>query len=124
MQSSFLNDLAGNKVISIKGIPVHLNKGVILRRYFSRFGDIRSVRCMPAKRSAYIHFETHVSTTICIYMESFSHIRLLLCSMIIIYFHSTSIIFLLSTIYLDNFNLVVQSITVFCTESFIKMWSV
>lgn len=42
-------------------MPASLNKGLILRHHFSKFGKVKQVRPVPAKRAATIQFESHVS---------------------------------------------------------------
>jgi hypothetical protein len=59
--SSQLEDVSTNTHLMLKGVPVQLNNGKILRNHFKRFGKVLSVRCVPQKRNAYIQFETHVS---------------------------------------------------------------
>lgn len=59
--SSVLEDVSSKTTISCKGVPASLNKGLILRHHFSKFGKVKQVRPVPAKRAATIQFESHVS---------------------------------------------------------------
>ncbi|XP_059170750.1 germinal-center associated nuclear protein-like isoform X2 [Physella acuta] len=52
-------DLRSKTCIVIKEIPIHLNKGSVIRRHFSQFGNIVKLQPLTLKRSAYITYETH-----------------------------------------------------------------
>ncbi|RUS74574.1 hypothetical protein EGW08_017655, partial [Elysia chlorotica] len=56
-----MDDQSLKTSIIVKDIPVHLNKGQILRDHFSRFGDIKRVQPLPVKNAANILFHNYES---------------------------------------------------------------
>lgn len=60
--SSNSDEIATKVAIVCKNINSRVNNAVLLRRHFSKFGEVAKIFSNPAKGSAVIHFKDHVSS--------------------------------------------------------------